>query len=108
MDKKETSININWLEIEKKVQDSYTRIVYSDEEDFDSEPWPEKIIFIKKVGTDSYVSKYNALMHTFEHYKVPNYNRKCATMRLGGMQGEKATCTDVNGNELLVDKYKVE
>jgi hypothetical protein len=98
---------INWTDIEDKIQHSYTRIVYSDEEDFDSEPWPEKIIFIKKVGTDSYVSKYNALMHTFVHYKVPNYNRTCATMRLGGIQGEKATRTDVNGNELLVEKYKV-
>jgi hypothetical protein len=98
---------MNWSEIEQTITYCYTRIVYSDEEDFDSEPWPEKIIFIKKVGMDSYVSKYNALMHTFVHYKVPNYNRTCATMRLAGNHGDKATPTDVNGNELLVEKYKV-
>jgi len=97
---------MDWERMEEQVVHSLTRLVYSDEDEFYDEPWPEKIIFVKKQGTDSYVMKYNALTHLFIHYKVPHYNRKCATMRLQ-CKGDPATSTDVHGNEILIDKYRI-
>ena len=101
---------MNWSTAEKYISSLYNRIVYSDDEEFhttENEPYPEKIIFVYKKGIYSYVMKYNVLSHTFIHYKIPHYNRTYATICLAN-SGDKASDSDSNGNETLVDEYKVD
>ena len=99
----------NWNTAEEYASSLFTRVVYSDDEEFhtSTEPWPEKIVFVTKEGIYSYVMKYNVLLGTFVHYKIPHYNRKYATIRLAN-SGDKASDSDVHGNEKLVDEYKVD
>jgi hypothetical protein len=99
-------LDISISTVEKHIENIYSKIVYSDDDEFDSEPWPEKIIFVCKKGIDSYVIKYNALLHTFKHYNVPHYNRTHATLLLR-LPTDPPSKTDRNGNELLIKSYEI-
>jgi len=99
-------MDFSLVDIELQIENIYSKMVYSDDEEFYDEPSPEKIIFVCKKGNDSYVTTYNTILHTFKHYKVPNYNRNYATMSLR-LPSDPPTKTDVNGNELLINSYLV-
>ena len=100
------SMSISWEDKEEIVKNMYTRIVYSDEDEFYENKSPYRIIFVTKIGTDSYVLKYHTFLHTFTRYRVPNYNRKCADLILKE-KSDPSTVEDTNTNAILQEQYIV-
>jgi hypothetical protein len=99
-------MSISWEEKEEIIKNSFTRIVYSDEDEFYENESPYRIIFITKIGTYSYVVKYHTFLHTFTRYRVPYYNRKCADLVLKE-KSDPLTAEDVNTNDILQEQYRV-
>jgi hypothetical protein len=86
-----------WEEYETRIKNRYTRMVYSDDDDFYQEP-TDPIYFIKKIGIYSYVVRYHTFSRTFTRYIIPHYNRKYAdTILYEG--GDKLSEDDIRNNE---------
>jgi hypothetical protein len=97
-------MDFHWEKYENHVRDAYTRIVYSDDDEFYDYDDNIRYIFIKKENGISFVLKYDSVLKTFTRYKVPNYNRKCAHMILKE-EGEPYSVLDIKTNADLCD-YK--
>ena len=68
-------MEFNWEETELEIKNMYTRLVYSDEEDFYDSPI-EPLHFIKKIGNDSYFLRYNTCTKKFTRYIIQNFNQR--------------------------------
>jgi hypothetical protein len=97
-------MDFNWSEYETKIKNRYTKVVYSDDEEFHRSPL-DTLYFIKKIGIYSYLVRYHTSTQLCTRYVVPHYNRRCAdTILKEG--GDPSSPEDVQTNENL-DSYQV-
>lgn len=68
-------MEFNWEEYELKIKNMYTRLVYSDEEDFYDSPI-EPLHFITKIGNDSYFLRYNTSTKKCTRYIIQNFTKE--------------------------------
>lgn len=99
-------MSFSWADKEAQVKQIYTRIVYSDDEEFYEENSPYRIVFITKSGIHSYVLKYHTTLQTCTRYCVPHYNRTHAHLVLKDYS-DPPTAQDVHNNRILVAQYQV-
>lgn len=95
-------MDLEWNKYENHIRDAYTRLVYSDDDEFYDYDDHIRYIFIKKINGVSFVLKYDTLTKLFTRFKIPNYNRKCAHMILRE-GGESSSDSDTRTNKDLTD-----